>query len=170
MSRVPRSLVVAAVLGGACLLFVSPSAAAARSAAHPTAREAAAVTYVGAFEFEGLAGHGTTKNCAGEGVFGEAKPGAQVISERNAAGTFSVLGTGTLAKGKVVKARSGDKVCRMSFRVKAPVPPADTSTVYLEVKGLTFNVRFPATGVADGDLGTWTCGYSDKSCALVVGN
>ena len=175
MSRGPRHLVAAAVLGAACFAVATPSAAAGRSAAPAAKHRAAAITYAGAFEFEGIAGHTTGKSCRGEGAFGEAKPGARVtVSERNKAGDFSTLGKATLGKGKVVKgkvvkASGGDKVCRMAFRVKAPVAPANDSSVYLEVKGLTFNVRFPAADVADGDLGTWTCGFSDNSCARVVG-
>lgn len=170
MSRGPRHLVAAAVLGAACLAVATPSAAAGRSAAPVAKHRAAAITYSGAFEFEGIAGKRAGKSCSGEGAFGEAKPGALVtVSERNAAGDFSTLGTGKLAKGKRVKASGGDKVCRMKFRVKAPVAPANDSTVYLEMKGLTFNVRFPAADVADGDLGTWTCEFSDNSCASVVG-
>jgi hypothetical protein len=159
MSRGPRHLVAAATLGIACFGIAAPSAAA----------DAAAVTYKGAFEFEGLAANKTGKTCEGEGAFGQMKPGARVtISEQDAAGDFSELGIGKLAKGKNVKV-SGEKVCRMKFRVKAPVAPAADSTIYLEIKGVAFDIRFPAADVADGDLGTWTCEYSDNSCASVVG-
>ena len=138
-------------------------------AAAPSAT-AVPITYHGAFEFEGIAGVGTKTNCHGEGAFGVAKRGAKVtISERNAAGDFSVLATGKLAKGKVVKAISGDKVCRMTFKAKASTPPASDSTVYFEMKGLTFDIRNSATNVADGDFGTETCEFSDHSCATVVG-
>jgi hypothetical protein len=156
--RSTRALIAAAVLGAACI------------AAAPSATAAAGITYHGAFEFEGIAGVGSKKNCHGEGAFGVAKPGAKVtISERNAAGDFSVLATGKLAKGKVVKAISGDNVCRMTFKAKATTPPASDSTVYFEMKGITFNVRISATKVADGDFGTETCEYSDNTCATVVG-
>jgi len=169
MSRRSRHLVAAAVLVAACFGIAVPSAAATANAAPAATRRAAAITYSGAFEFEGIASHKTGTRCRGEGAFGVAKPGARVtISEQNAAGDFSTLGTGKLGKGKLVTV-SGDKVCRIAFRVRAPVAPADDSTVYLEVKGLTFNVRSPAAEVADGDLGTWTCEYSDNTCALVVG-
>jgi hypothetical protein len=147
------------VLGAAC------------AAAAPSATAAAGITYHGTFEFEGIAGHTTGKSCRGEGAFGVARPGAKVtISERNAAGNFSVLAKGKLANGKVVKARSsGGKVCRMTFRAKAAVGPASDSTVYFEMKGLTFNIRFSAAKVGNGDLGTYACQYSGHSCATVVG-
>ena len=148
-SRSTRAIVAAALIGVACI------------AASPSAGAAPAVTYHGAFELEGIAGHRTGKSCSGAGAWGEANPGAKVtISERNAAGDFSVLATGKLAKGKVVKASSGDKVCRMKFVAKAATAPASDSTVYFEMKGLTFNVRLPAADVADGNLGTLTCAYS----------
>jgi len=170
MSRGSRHLVAAAVLGAVCFAAATPSAAAGRSAAPAAKDRAAAITDAGAFEFEGIAGHTAGKGCRGEGAFGEAKPGARVtVSERNAAGDFSTLAKGKVAKGKVVRASGGDKVCRMAFRAKARVAPANDSSVYLEVKGLTFDLRFPAADVADGDLGTWTCGFSDNTCARVVG-
>ena len=157
-SRSTRTLIATALLSAACV------------ATAPSATAAAGVTYKGTFEFEGIAGVGTKKNCSGEGAFGVAKRGAKVtISERNAAGDFSVLATGKLAKGKVVKASSGDKVCRMTFKAKATTAPASDSTVYFEMKGLTFNVRFSAAKVTDGDLGAWTCEYSSHSCATLVG-
>jgi hypothetical protein len=152
-----RTLVAVAALGAMCV------------AAAPSA-SAAPITYHGAFEFEGIAGVGAKKNCHGEGAFGVAKPGAKVtISERNTAGDFSVLATGKLSKGKVVTAVSGDKVCRITFKAKAATPPAGDSTVYFEMKGITFNIRNSATNVADGDFGTETCEFSDNTCATVVG-
>lgn len=171
MSRGRRPLVAAAVLGIACFGVATPSLATTHRAAPSTTHRAAAITYTGAFEFEGIAGKKAGKGCSGQGAFGEAKPGARVtVSERDVAGDFSTLGTGKLRKGKFVTASSGDKVCRMAFRVKAPTAPAGDSTVYLEIKDVVFNIRFPVADVADGDMGTWTCEFSDNSCAIVVGD
>jgi hypothetical protein len=156
-SRSVRTLIAVAALGAVCV------------AAAPSAT-AAPITYHGAFEFEGIAGVGTKKNCHGEGAFGVAKAGAKVtISERNAAGDFSVLATGKLSKGKTATAVGGDKVCRMTFKAKGATPPASDSTVYFEMKGVTFSIRNSATNVADGNFGTETCEYSDNTCATVVG-
>ena len=97
------------------------------------------------------------------------KAGARVrISEQTAAGDFDAIGHDKLRKGKVVETSDGEEVCRMAFRVKATAP-ADDSRVHLEVKGLTFSIAWPATDVADGDLGTWRCEFSDDSCATIVG-
>jgi hypothetical protein len=127
------------------------------------------ITFKGAFEFEGLAAVSAGKGCRGEGAFGVMKRGARVlISERVASGDFQKLAKGKIGKGKVADA-SGDKVCRMPFKVKAKTAPADDSRIYLEVKGVAFDISWPAADVADGDLGTWRCEYSDNNCAVVVG-
>jgi len=160
-SRARRSLVAAALAAGASLVLVTSASAGGSGG----------VTYSGAFEFQGLAGNKTGKTCNGEGAFGEMRPRARVtISEQDAAGDFSKIAKGKVAKGKAATAVDGEKVCRMAFKAKAATAPADDSTVYLEVKGVTFDIRFPAAEVADGDLGTWTCEFSDTACALVVGN
>ena len=159
-SRVRRSLVAAALVAATSLVHVAPAAAAGSGG----------ITYSGAFEFQGLAGNTTGKTCNGEGAFGEMKARARVtISEQDAAGDFSKIAKGKVAKGKAATAADGEKVCRMTFTARASTAPADDSTVYLEVKGVAFDIRFPATEVSDGDLGTWTCEFSDSACALVVG-
>lgn len=170
MSGSSRHLIAGSALVAACFgVAVTNDQVATATAAPAATPRGAAITYSGAFEFQGLASNKTGKRCRGEGSFGEAKPGARVtVSERNAAGDFSTLGTGKLAKGKLVTV-SGDTVCRMAFRVRAAVAPAGDSTVYLEVKGVAFDIRSPAADVADGDLGTWTCEFSDNTCSLVVG-
>lgn len=127
------------------------------------------VTYSGAFEFQGLANKERGKACSGQGAFGEMKPRARVtISEQDAAGDFSVIAKGRVRRGTETTV-DGEDVCRMPFKATARTAPADDSAVYLEVKGVTFDIRFPASEVADGDLGTWTCEYSDTTCATVVG-
>jgi hypothetical protein len=169
MSKGSRTLIAAAVLSAACIGLTAISAAAATQAAPAAAPRVASITYKGAFEFEGLASNKEGKHCSGEGAFGVAKPGAKItISERDSTGDFNVIGTGKLAKGKFATSVGGDKVCRMTYRVKATAP-ADDSTVYFEMKGLTFNNQFPASRVADGDLGTDICEFSDNTCATVVG-
>jgi hypothetical protein len=173
MSRRARQVIAVVALSAAGLAVAAPSSAAVRAGAPTSVHRAPAVTYTGAFEFEGIAGKKTGRFCRGSGVFGVAKPGAKVtISERNAAGDFSTLAKGKLAKGTFVTdavTDTGGKVCRMAFRANAAVAPAGDSSVYLEVKGLAFNLQFPAADVADGDLGTWTCGSFDDGCARVVG-
>ena len=57
----------------------------------------------------------------------------------------------------------------MTFKVRASSAPAFDSRIYLEVKGVTFDISWPAADVASGDLGTWRCEYSDDTCAAVVG-
>jgi hypothetical protein len=89
--------------------------------------------------------------------------------EQDSNGEFDTLARGKLRKGKVVEI-DGVEVCRVAFRVKAADAPADDSRVYLEVKGLTFDISWPAADVADGDLGTWRCEFSDNQCAVIVGN
>ena len=161
MPRGLRQLVAVVVLGAACLAVAAPSGA--------SVHRAAAVTYKGALQFEGNAAVGANKNCHGEGAFGVANAGAKVtVSERNTAGDFTTLGTGKLAKGKAVKFQ-GDDVCLMKYKVKAPTAPAADSRVYVEWKGLTFNVSLPASSDRVVDLGTYTCEYSDNTCATVVG-
>jgi hypothetical protein len=161
MSLPRRLLGVTLVLASGLLVFGASGAATVDSAASPT--------YSGAFEFEGLASKSTSKGCQGQGAFGVMKPGARVtLSEADASNDFTVIGKSKMGKGKVVDVE-GDKVCRMTYKVKAKTTPADDSRVYLEVKGVTFNISFPASDVADGDLDTWTCEYSDNTCAVVVG-
>jgi hypothetical protein len=136
-----------------------------------TVTSGASTTFSGAFEFEGLAAASAGKRCHGEGAFGVMRARARVLlSERDAAGDFSRLGKGKIGKGKITDAVDGEEVCRMRFKVKAPTPPASDSRVYLEVKGVTFNISWPAADVADGDLGTWRCEYSDNTCAALVGD
>ncbi len=128
------------------------------------------VTYSGAFEFQGLAGKERGRTCSGQGAFGEMKPRARVtISERDASGDFEVIAKGRVRKGSEATGVDGEDVCRMPFKAKARTAPADDSTVYLEVKGVTFDIQFPVADVADGDMGTWTCEFDDTTCALVVG-
>jgi hypothetical protein len=128
-----------------------------------------APTFEGAFEFQGLASASAGKGCSGEGTFGEMNPGARVlISERVASGDFQKLAKGKVAKGTVVTV-DGDEVCRMRFSAKAKKAPASDSTIYLEIKGVAFNIQWPAADVANGDLGIWTCEFDDSSCATVVG-
>jgi hypothetical protein len=162
MSHQAGRLVGAGVLLSAVFL-AAPSAA--------TVSGPASSTFEGAFEFEGVASRKVGSGCRGVGQFGKAKAGARVlISERSADGDFQPLGRGRLDKGKIVEATTGDKVCRMTFRVRAGAAPAADSAVYLEVKGVVFDLRWPAADVTDGDLGTWRCEFSDDSCALIVGN
>jgi len=159
MSTTVRSLVAAAALASLSLLVAGPAAA------------GGGVTYSGAFEFQGLASNETGRRCNGQGTFGEMKPRARVtISEQDASGDFSVIAKGRVGRGKTAAAVDGEEVCRMPFKATASTTPADDSTVYLEIKDVTFNIRFPAADVADGDMGTWTCEFSDTTCALVVGN
>jgi hypothetical protein len=154
-------------LGGVVVLALVLLAFAAPAGA--SVHRGTPTTFTGAFEFEGMAGVSAGKGCRGEGAFGVMKPGARVLlSERVASGDFQTLGKGKIAKGKVVTV-DGDKVCRMTYKVKAPKAPASDSRVYLEVKGVTFDISWPAADVADGDLGIWTCEYSDNTCAAVVG-
>jgi hypothetical protein len=153
-----RSFVSAALLGAATLALAAPAGA------------GSGVTYTGAFEFEGLANNEKGKTCNGQGSFGEMKPRARVtISERDSSGDFTVIAKGKVAKGKAATAVDGEDVCRMTFKAKAKTAPADDSTVYLEIKGVAFDIQFPVAQVADGDLGTWTCEFSDTTCAEVVG-
>lgn len=134
-----------------------------------TVPRGSSLKFTGAFEFTGLASEKTGKGCNGQGAFGVMKPGAKVtISERDAAGDFEVLATGKVAKSKIVEV-DDENVCRMKVSAKAPTAPADDSRIYLEVKGVTFDISWPATDVADGDLGIWTCEYDDTACAAVVG-
>jgi hypothetical protein len=158
-----RRLVVAAALTSGLLAFATPSAA--------TVGSRGSTTYRGAFEFDSLAAVKTSKGCRGEGAFGVMKPGARVrLSERVASGDFQALGKGKIGKGKIGKGRSdGNGVCRMRFKVNTTRGPAADSRVYLEVQGVTFDISWPAADVADGDLGTWSCEYSDTTCAVVVG-
>jgi hypothetical protein len=131
----------------------------------------ASTTFSGAFEFEGLAAASAGKGCRGEGAFGVMKRRARVLlSEQDAAGEFSTLGKGKMGKGKITEADDGEEVCRMRFKVKARSAPAADSRVYLEVKGVTFDISFSAADVADGDLDTWRCEYADTTCAVVVGD
>lgn len=168
MSKVRRHLIAIGVLGAACLgITVVPAAAAGSSDA---AGRGAAMTYTGAFEFEGLAADGVGKACQGQGSFGEMKRGAKVtISERDAAGDFTTIATGKLKKGKFATSQTGERVCRMAYKAKAASAPAADSTIYLEIKNVTFDIQFPAVDVADGDLGTWICEFDDTACARVVG-
>lgn len=163
MSRSARRFVVPAVaLCTALLMIGGPSGA--------TVTSGASITFSGAFEFEGLAAASTGKRCHGEGAFGVMKARARVLlSERDAAGEFSRLGIGKVGRGKTTDAVDGEEVCRMRIKVKARTAPASDSRVYLEIKGVTFNISWPATDVADGDLGTWRCEYSDNTCAVLVG-
>lgn len=153
---------IRAALAVCCLLaLAAPAAASVRSGAAPT--------YKITFEFEGLSGV-PGKACHGKGLFGEMKRGAKVtISERVASGDFQVLAKGKVRAGKVAEAKDGEKVCRMRSTVKTKRGPADDSRIYFEVKGVTFDISWPATDVADGDLGTWRCEFSDNSCAELVG-
>jgi len=152
-----------ATVGLAVLATAVPSGASVDRAPVP------AITYRGALQFEGNAAVGANKNCFGEGAFGSAKAGAKVtVSEQNTAGDFSTLGTGKLAKGKAVKFQ-GAFVCLMKYKVKAPTAPAADSRVYVEWKGLTFNISLPASSDRVVDLGTYTCEYSRNTCATVVG-
>jgi hypothetical protein len=154
-------ILIAAALTAGLLAFAAPGAA--------TVGRGSAVTFKGSFEFEGLAGKKTGKGCSGQGAFGEMKPGARVtISEQDAANDFSVLADGKVSKGKFVTV-DGEKVCRMTVKAKAASPPASDSRVHLEIKGVAFTTAWPASDVADGDLGIQTCEYSDDSCATVVG-
>ena len=161
MPRTPRRLLVTVLLAGACLAVAAPGAPA-------SVREGSGVTFKGALQFEGIAAVGSNKNCHGEGAFGVAKPGAKVTVSQSVDGDFTKLGTGKLAKGKAAKFL-GDDVCLMKYKVKTSAAPAAGSRVYVEWKGLTFNVSDSAENVADGDLGTYTCEYSDNTCATVVG-
>ena len=143
------------------LTFAAPGGAAVGSGS--------GTTFQGAFEFQGIAGVKAGKGCRGEGAFGEMKPGARIlISERVASGDFQDLAKGKVRRGKAVTV-GGDKVCRMRFKAEAATTPASDSTIYLEIKGVAFDIQWPAADVADGDLGIWTCEYSDNSCATVVG-
>lgn len=136
--------------------------------AAPTRGEAS-TTFRGAFEFEGMAAVPAGKGCRGEGAFGVMKPRARVrLSERVASGEFETLGRGKLGRGTTT-AVDGDDICRMPFVVKTKTAPASDSRIYLEVKGVTFDISWPAADVADGDLGTWRCEHSDNTCAEVVG-
>jgi hypothetical protein len=159
-----RHLVLAALLSCTLVLaLAAPSVAAIANGSMSTVFE-------GAFEFEGNAARPAGKRCRGAGAFGVAKAGARVrISQQDRDGEFDTLARGKLGKGKIVETAAGDEVCRMTFRVKVPTAPADDSRLYLEVKGLTFDISWPATDVADGDLGTWRCEFSDTQCALLVG-
>lgn len=175
MSYRPHHLTAVAALVVAYLTVTVLNSAATHAGTPNSVRRAPAVTYSGAFEFEGIAGKRTGSSCRGDGLssFGRANPGAQVkISERNAAGKFSTLAKGRLAKGAFVinpLTNTDGPVCRMEFRAKAQRAPATDSSVYLEVKGLFTVIQFPAADVADGRLGTWTCNPFDDNCALVVG-
>lgn len=174
MSYRPHQMTTVAALVVACLAVAATSSAAAHTGMPSSVRRAPAVTYSGAFEFEGIAAERTGKSCRGDGMgFGRANPGAKVtLSELTAAGKSSTLAKGRLAKGAFVTnplTDTGGPVCRMEFRAKARRAPAADSVVYLEVKGLFFNIQFPATEIADGRLGTWTCDAFDDTCALVVG-
>jgi hypothetical protein len=162
MSLRPRRMfLVAATLTAGLLAFAAPGAA--------TVGRGASVTYKGSFEFEGLAGKKTSKGCSGQGAFGEMKPGARVlISEQDAANDFSELATGKVSKGRFVTV-DGEKVCRMTFKAKAASSPASDSRVHLEIKGVAFSIAWPASDVADGDMGIHTCEFSDDTCATVVG-
>lgn len=162
MSLRPRRMLLVAAAPCAVLLALAAPAGA-------TARSSASVTFKGSFEFEGMAAKKAGKGCSGQGAFGEMKPGAKVtISEQDAANDFSKLATGKMSKGKVVTV-DGEKVCRMTFKAKAATPPASDSRVHLEIKGVTFSTSWPASDVADGDMGIQTCEYSDDTCATVVG-
>jgi hypothetical protein len=159
MPTTSRSLAAVALLAATSFIVAAPAGAGSSG-----------VTYSGAFEFQGLANDESGKACHGAGVFGEMKRRARVtISEQDAAGDFSTAAKGRVGKGKAATAADGEEVCRMPFKAKAKTAPADDSTVYLEIKGVTFDIRFPVADVADGDMGTWTCEYSDTTCALVVG-
>jgi hypothetical protein len=159
MSTTLRSLIAAALLTSVSLLVAGPAAA------------SGGVTYSGAFEFQGLANNETGQRCNGEGTFGEMKPRARVtISEQDAANDFTVIAKGRVGRGKTATAVDGEEVCRMSFKAKGSTAPADDSAVHLEIKGVAFSIRFPAADVADGDMGTWTCEFSDTTCAEVVGD
>jgi len=156
-----RQLGLAVAFSVLVVTLAAPSGAAVRSGSAPT--------FAGSFEFEGIAAVRAGKGCRGEGAFGDMRPGARVlISERVTSGDFEKLATGKLRRGKAVDVE-GDEVCRMRFKAKAATAPAADSTIYLEIKGVTFDVSWPAADVADGDLGIWTCEYSDNSCATVVG-
>jgi hypothetical protein len=144
MLRGPRRTIALVTLAMACLAIAAPSGA--------SVHRAGGLTYKGALQFEGLAAVGANKNCHGEGAFGVAKAGARVtVSERNTAGDFTTLGTGKLAKGKVAEFL-GDEVCLMKYKVKAASAPAADSRVYVEWKGLTFNISLPASGDAAVNL------------------
>lgn len=156
-----RLFCLAVALSSGLLVLGAPSGA--------TVTSGTSTTFTGAFEFEGLAAASAGKGCRGEGAFGVMKAGARVlISERVASGDFQTLGKGKIGKGKIADA-DGDEVCRMAYKVKARNAPAADSRIYLEVKGVTFDISWPAADVADGDLGTWTCEYDDNTCAVVVG-
>ena len=164
MSLSARRFVFAAVaLCTGVLMLGGPSGA--------TVTSGASTTFSGAFEFEGLAAASAGKGCRGEGAFGVMKTRARVLlSEQDAAGEFSTLGKGKIGKGKITDAVDGEEVCRMPYKVKARTAPAADSRVYVEVKGVTFDISWPAADVADGDLGTWRCEYDDNTCAVVVGD
>jgi hypothetical protein len=163
MPRTPRRLLVTVLLAGACVALAAPAAPA-------SVRAGGGLTYKGALQFEGLAAVGSSKNCHGEGAFGVAKPGARVtVSEQDASGDFTVIAKGKLAKGKQGEFL-GDEVCIMKYKAKATQAPASDSRIYVEWKGLTFNVSDSASNVVDGDFGTYTCEYSDNTCAVVVGD
>lgn len=162
MPLAPRRLLgLVVTLGLGVAALAGPAAA--------TVDRGSPVKFTGTFEFTGLASDKVSKGCQGQGAFGVMKPGAKVtISERDAAGDFEVLATGKVAKGKIVKV-DGENVCRMKLSAKAPTTPADDSRIYLEIKDVAFDISWPATDVASGDLGIWTCEYDDNSCASVVG-
>ncbi len=161
MPKMPRRLLVTALLVAACVAVAAPSAPA-------SVRREAGPTFTGALQFEGLAAVGSNKNCHGEGAFGVAKAGAKVMVSQSVSGDFTTLGTGKLAKGKAAKFLGKD-VCVMKYKVKTSAAPAAGSRVYVEWKGLTFNVSDSAANVTDGKVGTYTCEYSDNTCAIVVG-
>jgi len=150
------------------LVLMCSAALGATASASPVGGDTS-TTFRGAFEFEGMAAVTAGKGCQGEGAFGVMKARARVrLSERVASGDFEALGKGRLGRGTRTEA-GGDEICRMRFVVKAKTDPASDSRIYLEVKGVTFDISWPAADVADGDLGTWRCEYSDNTCAEVVG-
>ena len=164
MSRSTRRFVVPVVAWCTAVLMLGGSSEALVTGGEST-------TFSGAFEFEGLAAASAKKGCRGQGAFGVMKKGARVLlSERDAAGEFSRLGKGKIGGGKITDAVDGEEVCRMRFKVKARRTPASDSRVYLEVKGVTFDISWPAADVADGDLDTWRCEYADNTCAVLVGD
>jgi hypothetical protein len=164
MSRPTRRFVVSVLAWCTTVLMLGGSSDASVTSGPST-------TFSGAFEFEGLAAASAKKGCRGEGAFGVMKKGSRVLlSERDADGEFSRLGKGKLGRGKITDAVDGEEVCRMRFKIKARTAPASDSRVYLEVKGVTFDISWPAADVADGDLDTWRCEYSDTTCAVVVGD
>ncbi len=161
MPRSSHRLLVVGILAVASVVAAAPGAPASE-------REGSGVTFKGALQFEGLAAVGPNKNCHGEGAFGVAKRGAKVTVSQSVDGDFTKLGTGKIAKGKAAKFQ-GDDVCLMKYKVKVPTAPAAGSRVYVEWKGLTFDVSNSAENLTDGDIGTYTCEYSDTTCATVVG-